>query len=111
MAASRFRLDAAEVTWGTSVSRTFDITIEPDASHASQSPVGAGRSGNRRPRSAKRTEQRITMVHIPTRLEVHGIFSGFYDRKELSAMHSTLLGQLFSLLEQRLARHLRVPGR
>jgi hypothetical protein len=54
----------------------------------------------------------VRMTHVPTGLEVEGeIPSGNYSREEMRKRRDVLIAELWPVLEQNVARHLRIPGR
>jgi hypothetical protein len=69
------------------------------------------RSNVHHPRSLKLTELRWCLRHVPTGVEVHGLSVGYYSRRELTEQRQRLIEVLWPLLEQRVARHLRIAGR
>lgn len=76
----------------------------------------SGRSGGRRRASLSRSldvsgcEMRLT--HRPTGIEVTGeVPEGNYSRAEMTRLRADLRARLFADLEQRVARHRRIPGR
>ena len=73
--------------------------------------AGAGRSRQRKPRSANETDYCLMLEHIPTGIQVNGRATGYYNRKEQSKLHTQLWRELFVLLEAKVAEHLRIPGR
>ncbi|HEU4558064.1 MAG TPA: hypothetical protein VFS20_09450 [Longimicrobium sp.] len=76
----------------------------------------SGRSGGRRRASLSRALDvsgcEIRLAHRPTGIEVTGeVPEGHYSRAELTRLRADLRARLFAELEQRVARHLRIPGR
>lgn len=51
------------------------------------------------------------MTHVPTGIQSHGRFAGFYTRGEIQELHKELLNKLFQNLEDKVAKHLKVRGR
>jgi hypothetical protein len=55
---------------------------------------------------------RCILIHVPTGLQVAGeIPSGGYSKKEMRKLQAEIYPKLFSELEAKVAKHLRVPGR
>ena len=103
-----WRLDPKEIGLATSHywsdSDPFDVILRPDDSHAYE-PTGAqGRKRNK-------TNECLVMTHLPTDEQVHGKYQGYYTLKEKAQMREQLIGQLFLLLEKRVATKLAIPGR
>lgn len=74
------------------------------------------RSGGRRQASQSRALDvsgcQIRLTHRPTGIEVAGeVPEGHYARAEMTRRKEDLRARLFAELEQRVARHLRIPGR
>lgn len=74
------------------------------------------RSGGRRRASQSRAMDTsgitITLTHRPTGIEVAGeVPAGGYSRTELTELERELRAALWAELEERVARHLRIPGR
>ena len=54
----------------------------------------------------------LTLTHNPTGLQVDGeISAGNYSKKEMQKLREDLHRKLFAILESRVAKHLRLPGR
>lgn len=63
-------------------------------------------------RRLKVTSATLTLVHIPTGLEVKGeVPAGNYSKKEMRRLREELYARLFSVLAQKVGKHLRAPGR
>lgn len=63
-------------------------------------------------RKTKITSCRITAQHLPTKVQVKGeIKAGHYSKKEMKKLREDLRVRLFNELEQKVAKHLRIPGR
>src|SRR5262245_48362760 len=63
-------------------------------------------------RAADHRSWHVTLVHVPTGLEVSGeVPEGNYSRKQMQQARERLFSQLWSQLEFKVARHLRIPGR
>lgn len=53
----------------------------------------------------------FTLVHSPTGIEVSGeVPKGNYSKKQMQQKKNILFAQLCEQLEQKVARHLRLPG-
>lgn len=107
-------MHATDVVWGTSdrwhdAEAFFDVSLLPDAQHATKSP--GGRAKARKPRSTERSYTAVVMTHLPTGVEVHGQYWGYDNRKEQSNAFRRLLQHLFVALEEKVAKSLRIPGR
>jgi len=50
------------------------------------------------------------MTHIPTGIESHGRFFGFYTRSEIQKLHESLMALIFQNLENKVAKHLKIRG-
>jgi hypothetical protein len=71
-----------------------------------------GRAKAAQSRALDVTEATITLRHEPTGIEVRAsIPPGHYARTRMRQMKDDLRRRLFTELEQRVARHLRIPGR
>ncbi|MCD6011047.1 MAG: hypothetical protein K0Q79_909 [Flavipsychrobacter sp.] len=53
----------------------------------------------------------LRLVHIPTNIEVSEQIIGTYDRKEWTKVRNMLYAKLFSELENKVAKALRISGR
>jgi hypothetical protein len=52
------------------------------------------------------------MIHTPTKIQVEKeIPAGHYSKKEMKQLTEKLKEQLYKELEQKVAKHLRIPGR
>ncbi len=76
----------------------------------------SGRSGGRRRAAQSRaldvSGSEIRLAHRSTGIEVRGeVPEGHYSRAEMTRLKEDLRARLFAELEQRVARHLRIPGR
>jgi hypothetical protein len=76
----------------------------------------SGRSGGRRQAAQSRALDvsgcQIRLMHRPTGIEVAGeVPEGHYSRAEMTRRKADLRARLYGELEQRVARHLRIPGR
>ena len=76
----------------------------------------SSRAGGRRRAALSRaldtSGHQIRLTHRPTGVEVSGqIPQGNYSRTEMTRLRQELLASLFAQLEQRVAHHLRIPGR
>ena len=103
-----WQLDPKEISLATShywsASDPFDVILRPDDSH-SREPTGA------QGRNRSKTNECLVLTHLATDEKVHGKYQGYYTRKEKSQMREKLIGQLFLLLEKRVAKKLAIPGR
>jgi len=89
-----WRLDCSEVNWGETGSTR-----------------GTGRSGKTRFSRPLRS-RRMKLTHLPTGIEVEGeVPEGRYSKKELRELRAKVYAELFPLLEAKVAKHLRIPGR
>lgn len=63
-------------------------------------------------RKTKITSRSVRLIHKPTKIEVKGEISpGHYSKKEMRKLSEDLYQKLFTELEQKVAKHLRIPGR
>ncbi len=54
----------------------------------------------------------LTLIHQPTGTEVkRSVPEGPYSRKDMKKLKAVLYHELFPKLEQKVAKHLRIPGR
>jgi hypothetical protein len=53
----------------------------------------------------------LILIHKPTGVSVEKHVIGPFTRKQAQATKARLWNELYPLLEQRVARHLRIPGR
>jgi hypothetical protein len=87
----------------------WSLNPEEVASSLSSSASTKGRQFNRRLQTRSCT---LTLSHPTTGLQVTGeIPSGHYSKKEMKQLRDDLYRKLFPLLEAKVAKHLRVPGR
>ena len=112
---NKWHLEPKETTWSTSLywrdSDPFDVVITPDQKHA-RNPNGLGyRRSLSQSRNFNMTNKCVTMTHIPTGIESHGRFFGFYTRSEIQKMHESLMALIFQNLENKVAKHLKIRGR
>lgn len=71
-----------------------------------------GKSVARTGRSTGIQSAHMTLRHRPTGIQVEGsIDPGHYSRKQMAQMRDELRATLWSDLEGKVARHLRIPGR
>jgi hypothetical protein len=71
----------------------------------------SGKTGNMA-RKTKVTSAFYELTHRPTGLTVQGeVPAGSYSKKEMRALKERLFARLFKELEEKVARHLRIPGR
>jgi hypothetical protein len=86
----KWKLDPNEVSWswsGSSGGGTFE-------------------------RKTKITSCRVVVWHIPTKVSVEGeVKAGHYSKKEMKKLRADLYQKLFIELENKVAKHLRIPGR
>jgi hypothetical protein len=89
-----WHLDPKDVTWyGGSSSRS-------------------NRSNAREPRKIDQREFTMNLVHKHTEIEVSGIIPyGNYSRKEMSNLKEKLYKELFLLLENKVAKEMKISGR
>ncbi len=91
--ANRWSLDASEVTWSASGS-------------------SGGRNKVRQNRNLGASSYTFTVMHKLTGLEVSGsVPLGHYSRSEMRQLKRQLFVKLFRELEDKVAKHLRIPGR
>jgi hypothetical protein len=83
-----------------------------------QNDVGGGWSTSSSTKSGqfsrrlKVTSARLTLTHLPTGLEVRGeVPDGHYSKKEMRKLREELYARLFLVLEEKVGKHLRAPGR
>jgi hypothetical protein len=94
-ATTGFKLDPRDVTWGI---------------------VGSS-SGRTRPTRRSRAEtgsssSRITLTHVATGVTVEGeVPSGRYTRGQMRTAKEQLHARLFSEIEAKVARHMRLPSK
>jgi len=70
------------------------------------------RKNNRQDRSIDLKGAEINLVHKPTKLEVKGIIpKGNYSKKEMVQLKDSLYKSLFIELENKVAKHLKIPKR
>ena len=63
-------------------------------------------------RRRKRTSSTLTLTHSPTKISVKGaVPEGHYSKPEMRKLEDELHEKLFSLLENKVAKHLRMAGR
>ena len=75
----------------------------------SSSSSGKGGQFNRR---LKVTSCKIVLTHLPTGLQVQGeIPPGGYSKQKMRKLREEMCQNLFSALEEKVAKHLRVSGR
>lgn len=86
-----------------------------DPTEVSQYGSGYRASGRKKASQSRALDKsgvQWTLVHLPTGLEVIGeIPQGHYSQKELDKEKSELLSHLFNELEDKVAKHLKIPGR
>src|SRR5258706_1908846 len=95
----RWKLDPKEIGCGTSFKDKFEVVLEPDPIHREKS--GPAPSNNRVARAQSMTKESWVMIHRPTGIEVHGMFWGFFSRKEKADRLNQLFAGLFAVLEQK----------
>jgi hypothetical protein len=76
----------------------------------------SSRSGGRKRAALSRaldlSDHALRLTHRPTGIAVSGeVPTGNYSRTEMTKLKQALNARLFAELEQRVARHLRIPGR
>jgi hypothetical protein len=87
-----WEMNREDVTWSGSASST-------------------GKSGAMA-RKEKVTSASYELTHRPTGLTVRGeVPAGRYSKKEMRALKEKLFARLYKELEEKVARHLRIPGR
>ena len=63
-------------------------------------------------RKLKVTSRTVNLTHTPTGIKVYGeIPDGHYSRKEMRSLTEKLREKLWAELENKVARHLKIPGR
>ena len=71
----------------------------------------SGRAKVRQPRKLDLSSWKYTVTHGPTAMQVSGeVEQGHYSKEQFSRLKDDLLEQLWSLLERKVAAHLRVSG-
>jgi hypothetical protein len=91
----KWKLDPQEVTW-----RGYS-TSSGHRTHATKASRSVGLSSTA-----------LTLVHMPTGLEIEGrIPEGHYSRRKLRELKELLYRDLFDKLEDKVAKHLRIPGK
>ena len=92
---SRWELDPREVSWSGSSSHSGHRTHATRASRATAT-----------------TGAELKLIHLPTGITVEGdVPRGNYSRGELKQRRDALYLELFRKLEEKVAKHLRIPGR
>lgn len=82
------------------IGRDWRRSRNPTTSRARQSRAEGRQSGH------------MTVLHRPTGVSVEGwVAEGSYSRKEMQREMETLQQRLVAELQQRVAAHLRIPGR
>ena len=87
-----WKLDPAEVTWGEMAS----------SAGVSKGPARGGRA---------RREITLTLTHLPTGISVEKRAIGPFTRRQKQEARARLWEELFTALEEKVARHRRAPGR
>jgi hypothetical protein len=83
--------------------------LNPDEVGFSYNASSGGGTFERR---TKITARRLCLQHLPTKIRVEKeIPPGHYSKKEMQKLTEELKKQLFIELEQKVAKHLRIPGR
>ena len=90
-----WKLDPAEVTWGT----------------MSSSAVSSGKGPTRYGGAPARKKTTMTLTHKPTGIQVSATAQGPFTRKQAQAAKDRLWKELFPRLEAEVAASLRIPGR
>ena len=73
---------------------------------------GSSSGGSSFARKTKRTSRNVWVKHMPTNVVVQGeILQGNYSKKEMKQLTENLREKLLVELEQKVAKHLRIPGR
>ncbi|HYH66342.1 MAG TPA: hypothetical protein VD866_16740 [Urbifossiella sp.] len=97
------------------MSRAGNKTWSLDPAEVYQFGTGCRSSTRQRaslPRALDVSGGGLRLVHHPSGVEVSGeIPAGNYSKARLKELRAELHTRLFAELEQRVARHLRVPGR
>jgi hypothetical protein len=91
-----WKLDPADVAWGTT---------------GFSSAAGVTKGPTRHGGTPARREMSLRLVHRPTGVSVERHVVGPFTRKQAQQTKARLWDELFPLLEERVARHLRIPGR
>ena len=85
-----------------------------DPAEVSYSGMGSCKGGRKKTSQSRALDTRsmkLTVVHIPTNLEVNGeIPNGNYSRKEMRNLEAKLRNELFVELERKVAKKLRISG-
>jgi hypothetical protein len=83
-----------------------------DVAVSSMNTALGGRRARRQSRELDLRSSIVTLTHTPTGASVQGtVPSGHYSRGEMSRLEQVLRNALFSQLEQKVARQLRIRGR
>jgi hypothetical protein len=70
------------------------------------------RNSSRKPRIADARSAEINLVHDPTGIEIKGsIPTGHYSKKDMTKLHKDLYQKLFSELEDKVAKFLKIAKR
>jgi len=72
---------------------------------------GFNRKKLRYSRNSSETELKIELTHEPTGIKVSKVIKGYYSRNQVKKLKETYYIELFALLEEKVAKHLRIPGR
>lgn len=63
-------------------------------------------------RKLKVTSRTVNLTHVPTGIKVFGdIPDGHYSKKEMRGLTDKIREKLWAELEDKVARHLKIPGR
>jgi hypothetical protein len=89
-----WKLDPAEVTWGERGLSGGVFT---------KGPTRGGKPARR--------EITLTLTHLPTGISVEQRAVGPFTRRQAREARARLWEELFPALEEKVARHLRAPGR
>jgi hypothetical protein len=91
--------------------KPWSLDPQDVTSSASKQTLG-GRKRAAQSRVQDVTRYGLTLTHRPTGVEVAGeVPEGHYSKQRLRELKDQLHARLFAELEQRVARHLRIPGR
>ena len=90
--------------------RNWSLNPKEVYSYGGSSSI-SGRKNVKQSRKMDLRSAEINLVHEPTKIEVHGnIPHGHYTKKEMTLLNDSLYNKLFSELEIKVAKHLKISG-